>query len=86
MGIRGGSVLVFWRPAFWIDAEVVTPRRTSWVNTLRGPDCVSAPDLAAPRLSFFGRSLSICPRPGSAFGLRLAEVAKSGALVGWSAG
>ena len=24
MGIRGGSVLVPWRPAFWIDAEVVT--------------------------------------------------------------
>ena len=23
MGIRGGSVLVFRRPAFWIDAEVV---------------------------------------------------------------
>ncbi len=23
MGIRGGSVLVFWRPAFWIDAEAV---------------------------------------------------------------
>ena len=26
MGIRGGSVLVPWRPAFWIDAEVVVPR------------------------------------------------------------
>ena len=23
MGIRGGSVLVPWRPAFWIAAEVV---------------------------------------------------------------
>ena len=24
MGIRGGSVLVPWRPAFWNDAEVVS--------------------------------------------------------------
>jgi hypothetical protein len=24
VGIRGGSVLVPWRPAFWNDAEVVT--------------------------------------------------------------
>ena len=25
MGIRGDSVLVPWRPFFWIDAEVVEP-------------------------------------------------------------
>ena len=31
-------MLAFWRPAFWIAAEVVvlTPRRSSWVSALRG--------------------------------------------------
>ena len=29
MGIRGDSVLVFWRPAFWNDAEVVLDRLRS---------------------------------------------------------
>ena len=50
MGIRAGSVLVSWRRFFWIDAEVayyvlLTPRRSSWLSTLRVPTVSAGPAL-----------------------------------------
>ena len=61
---------------------LLTPRRTSRSGTLRGRKTSVGHDIRGGGLGCVPHFLSICPRARSAFGLRLAEVAKSGAL-GW---
>ena len=58
-------MLVPWRPAFWNDAEVVvllTPRRFSWVSTLRGRKTSVGHAIRGGLLGCVPHFLSICPR------------------------
>ena len=68
-----------------VRAAVHAPRRSS-LSTLRGRERGAGAGLGPRWLGSCSRSLSTCPRARSAFGLRLAEVAKSGALGRRSAG